>query len=80
MLDNPFLSTMLVLFKDRSFKWELHAPNISETNGELNEDATHATWELPLADAINDVHQFHAVIQHGQPWYQGILEFFNIKN
>lgn len=54
------------MFFDKFIRWELTAPKILETNGELSEDGKTVNWELPMYLGLLEKgnYEFFAVVQY----------------
>ena len=66
-MNEEFEKAMItVMFFDKFIRWELTAPKILETNGELSEDGKTVNWELPvyLGFLEEGNYEFFAVVQY----------------
>jgi len=66
---------MGAMLAGRAMRWSVTAPEVIESNGEISEDGTTATWELPLSVAFaeQERYEFRTVASYAVPWYQSIL-------
>jgi hypothetical protein len=68
---------MAAMFAGRAIRWDITAPQIIASNGEISEDGKSVHWELSLVDLFSDSAgdlQFYADVKFKRKWWHWIYD------